>query len=875
MEQPLNTRRFCLLVLVAFLCVVWGSEIESELGPVVHAFDSGEIEAEIGHKYEGTVSKDNVSIFVYNKVPVKRYENVRMEISMEKQEPDPVFVVVRTKQTISSVQLPMRIGKKSYYKTTRTLCFDPDTPDSLSTFYVDVTTLSDTPLKFSLMATIFNSSQLLENQTISVEVNPSQPQVLSYNIADMEKDEVLVKFESEDSHCSIVSIQDAVCPVYDQADDVVYQGTYQTFTKKAGIVVHRHKLTSSWFFIVVIALPSNNSCIEMYSLIPTVTQSSLPAEPTHNHLLYSKTAPPVYSGLNKRVKIIIEDVNKQGEIGKAIVIAVLAIMGFYGMFLIYATYDYCRLRSIRKYLLHRNPSEGDPEECQSNDVTACDQVCRPSTSAVACTVQDNPRTVTFRESVPSSHKEGAEYLAPEAARVQKDGDNARRRNEQQNLAPTKSRRSYSSSPDDDVDKMGDLLERKEVRRMKPEVCVHDLSQKKPTKLRRKYNMYVWTIITIAVFYTLPVFHLMIAYQSVFSSSGNQDLCYYNFWCAKPYSVFTSFNNVFSNVGYVLLGVLYFLIVYTKNVNYKLKLEIDPGLRNRGIPKHFGLFYAIAFALVMEGVMSACYHVCPNWFNFQFDVSFMYMIAGLGMLRMYQSRHPDVNAKSHWAFLWFAFVIATSVLGVIFHSSNWFWIAFVIGYLATVLYVTCQVYFLGTVKLDSGVFKRTWNILRSEYFILPFSFRNYLPLKPDRFILLVVANLCNWAFAILGSLKRPSNFGTFLLAIFISNLMLYFLFYVIMKLRVKERVSYMSYILGFINLCTWGFALFFFKDASSNWQLSPAQSRELNRDCLVLDFFDFHDIWHFLSAVSLFVSFLIVLNLDDDLDDVSRSKIKVF
>ena len=77
-----------------------------------------------------------------------------------------------------------------------------------------------------------------ENRTISVSVNPSQPQILSYNIADVNKNEVLVKFESEDLHCSIVSIQDAVCPVYDQADDVVYQGTYQTFTKKAGIVVH-------------------------------------------------------------------------------------------------------------------------------------------------------------------------------------------------------------------------------------------------------------------------------------------------------------------------------------------------------------------------------------------------------------------------------------------------------------------------------------------------------------------------------------------------------------------------------------------------------------------------------------------------------------
>ena len=37
----------------------------------------------------------------------------------------------------------------------------------------------------------------------------------------------------------------------------------------------------------------------------------------------------------------------------------------------------------------------------------------------------------------------------------------------------------------------------------------------------------------------------------------------------------------------------------------------------GIPQHFGLFYAMGLALIMEGIMSACYHVCPNYSNFQF------------------------------------------------------------------------------------------------------------------------------------------------------------------------------------------------------------------------------------------------------------------
>lgn len=43
----------------------------------------------------------------------------------------------------------------------------------------------------------------------------------------------------------------------------------------------------------------------------------------------------------------------------------------------------------------------------------------------------------------------------------------------------------------------------------------------------------------------------------------------------------------------------------------------PTTQECGIPKHFGLFYAMGTALMMEGLLSACYHVCPNYTNFQF------------------------------------------------------------------------------------------------------------------------------------------------------------------------------------------------------------------------------------------------------------------
>lgn len=55
------------------------------------------------------------------------------------------------------------------------------------------------------------------------------------------------------------------------------------------------------------------------------------------------------------------------------------------------------------------------------------------------------------------------------------------------------------------------------------------------------------------------------------------------------------------------------------------------------------------ALIMEGILSGSYHICPNHSNFQFDTSFMYIIAVLCMVKLYQTRHPDINATAYATF----------------------------------------------------------------------------------------------------------------------------------------------------------------------------------------------------------------------------------
>ncbi|XP_062984981.1 SID1 transmembrane family member 1 isoform X2 [Elgaria multicarinata webbii] len=430
----------------------------------------------------------------------------------------------------------------------------------------------------------------------------------------------------------------------------------------------------------------------------------------------------------------------------------------------------------------------------------------------------------------------------------------------------------SVEEESDFDTMPEIESDKNVIRTKMFLYLSDLSRKDRRIVSKKYKIYFWNIITIAVFYALPVIQLVITYQTVVNVTGNQDICYYNFLCAHPLGVLSAFNNILSNVGHMLLGFLFLLIVLRRDILHRRSLENkDIYTMEYGIPKHFGLFYAMGIALMMEGVLSACYHVCPNYSNFQFDTSFMYMIAGLCMLKLYQTRHPDINASAYSAYASFAVVICLAVLGVVFgKNAVWFWVLFSVIHVVASLGLSTQIYYMGRFKIDFGIFRRAIMVLYTDCIQ-----QCSRPMYVDRMILLVAGNLVNWSFAIFGLVYRPKDFASYMLGIFICNLLLYLAFYVIMKLRNAERLLPVPLFCIVATAVVWAAALYFFFQNLSSWEETPAESREKNRPCILLGFFDDHDVWHFLSAAALFFSFLVLLTLDDDLDSVRRDKIPVF
>ncbi|CAH6792359.1 Sidt1 [Phodopus roborovskii] len=693
-------------------------------------------------------------------------------------------VVSLSTENIYSFNHTSHPGQRSYnyQEVSRTLCPSKATNETgplQQLIFVDVASMAPHGAHYKLLVTKIKHFQLQTNVAFHFSASPSQPQYFLYKFPE-DVDSVIIKVVSEKAYpCSVVSVQNIMCPVYDLDHNVEFNGVYQSMTKKAAITLQKKDFPDEQFFVVFVIKPEDYACGGSFFIQENENQ-------TWN------------LQRSKNLKVTIVPSIKESVYVKSSLFSVSIFLSFYLGCLLIMLIHYVRFQ--RKSIDGSfGSSDGSGNMAVSHPIAA-----------------STPEGSSYGAIDESSSSPGRQMSSSDGGQpCHSDTD--------------------SSVEESDFDTMPDIESDKNVIRTKMFLYLSDLSRKDRRIVSKKYKIYFWNIITIAVFYALPVMQLVVTYQTVVNVTGNQDICYYNFLCAHPLGVLSAFNNILSNLGHVLLGFLFLLIVLRRDLLHRRALEAkDIFAMEYGIPKHFGLFYAMGIALMTEGVLSACYHVCPNYSNFQFDTSFMYMIAGLCMLKLYQTRHPDINASAYSAYASFAVVITLTVLGVVFGKNDvWFWVIFSAIHILASLALSTQIYYMGRFKIDLGIFRRAAMVFYTDCIQ-----QCSRPLYMDRMVLLIVGNLVNWSFAFFGLIYRPRDFASYMLGIFICNLLLYLAFYIIMK--------------G-----------------------TPAESREKNRECILLDFFDDHDIWHFLSATALFFSFLVLLTLDDDLDVVRRDQIPVF
>ena len=335
-------------------------------------------------------------------------------------------------------------------------------------------------------------------------------------------------------------------------------------------------------------------------------------------------------------------------------------------------------------------------------------------------------------------------------------------------------------------------------------------------------------------------HLMI-------QEGDKDTCYYNDFCYRV-SKYDDipFNLMISNLAYMIHG-----LILAISVMY-MEAKLFSRFRNSNdLPPQyaFSMGYAFAWALFFEGCFSLVYHLCPSELTFQFDTGFMFVIAGLIVVLLYNGIEMKENSGERGFvdaanfFLYFLVPLYIfNYFGTLSHSETEL--------------VNAPAFF--TFVVIWWIFITFWTGWK---------------LFPDFScsISYIEENPCKFFFVVVGFVLPFISCGYFS-----SNIPIAFLFTCILegiiaiigtlwcnrkkikwaksKCAICFQVAYIA--LMAILWCVAG--RIFFKKATTDKTFTPEKSRDYNQDCIILNFFDYHDLWHILSSHALLMSAYFVM-----------------
>lgn len=367
--------------------------------------------------------------------------------------------------------------------------------------------------------------------------------------------------------------------------------------------------------------------------------------------------------------------------------------------------------------------------------------------------------------------------------------------------------------------------------------------------RKHYWQY---LVIVGVFLFLPV-----AQFAIFQESYDDVICYYNKKCEHKVAGIDAFNNVISNVPYLIFGSLFILTV-------RFSKKPAPGC---GIHRDDSLHYAMGICLILIGLFSGLYHVCPSPLNFQFDTVFMFISGAITFLALYHKRHKEKIPTPFKTYLFLALIYYISTISLIKYKSGvglWLWILtdFIIIYV--LLHGTANLYYATDFTSPVDLFNKIKD-----------TFRNWNFVNKPKLALVAILNLFTITMLIYATFISATVFTDWFLALFVINMTIYFVYYTIQKVIHNETVMWYIWVLIIIDVATLGTALIFFTHAVSNKFLTHAESDALNEPCALFGYFDYHDIWHFLSAIGLYIFLNIIYFIDDDLRNEPRSSITVF
>ena len=385
--------------------------------------------------------------------------------------------------------------------------------------------------------------------------------------------------------------------------------------------------------------------------------------------------------------------------------------------------------------------------------------------------------------------------------------------------------------------------------------------------------------------------------------GDRDHCYYNDFCYRVSNYDIPFNLMSSNFAYILhafilaLSVWYMeseLLARCKKIRQTQPPPVAENAECNSTEAHkrrisFSIGYAFSWALLFEGLFSMLYHLCPTKMTFQFDLAFMFVISGLIVVVMYNGiqlnhageRGGHVGASNFYL----GFIVPLYILnyiGSLNHSKEgliptaaWatplaLWVFFIFNWVGYKLYLEnwCLLILWRWVVKNCRlqcVGSHSWNP------------NNYSPqnVKEGKFVCLmiglIVAVLMFCLFSVtkyIGSLPHALLFTCILESVIVICWKLCKCCCLWRDLGYKKFPCVIIYVLTTLAL---GFSAlaFFIGFPTTDKAETPEISRNKNHKCIIIDFYDYHDLWHILSSFALLMGVHIVMFASYDPDTITR------
>ncbi|XP_023328500.1 SID1 transmembrane family member 1 [Eurytemora carolleeae] len=297
---------------------------------------------------------------------------------------------------------------------------------------------------------------------------------------------------------------------------------------------------------------------------------------------------------------------------------------------------------------------------------------------------------------------------------------------------------------------------------------------------------------------------------------------------------------------------------------------------------------MGICLILQGLFSAIFHICPSNISLQFDTTMMNMMMILVFIKIFQLRHADTAYNAFHVMYVFAVVLVFEAVSLYVFNTAWrlvLYVLFVFCYVLLMVHMGVDIYYYGAVKTS----------IRK---MVPVMVKHALRYKEEclntkKFILTSVFFLINTfllSFIVYRASQDPGrSLSTPLLFIGGANVGMYLVYYFVNKLqeicydeeleqdsttptKFMRGLSFIFFLTALVIGVIAG-VFYYMKHQSRN--STPPESRNKNELCNLMNFYDNHDLWHFFSGTALFFALVGLLIIDDDLLFIDRGRIRVF